>query len=368
MCHCASSVVFCVAFALTPIRQCVTDAATMQAETRPDREQLIALLLPFVICCFRVRSLFASFSFDTHDIYTLTRQYNAFQAADIHYTLPLLREEHINLPHSIVTAHGPYPQYPPRTAVSSLTHYGQRVTIAHPPLVQAAQLLYFARRELSGFAIPPGVPEDREHALTLGRPTGPTRADYLEFNAVKGARTLQWGDWDWRDTLTPEEIAHVDSGWETYPEAKALSARFDADWERLIGCYNPWVEPPSGEFARYAFGAMVGRWVGRMLVPDENSYMMMIQNPLLPAFFSESFPFSTMRPIMFTLKEYHCISPEEPVETQSTQNGMDEGVLNAYMPQLRMQVERVRITSMLFIYLHSSPLRIHKYVSVHLSL
>lgn len=154
---------------------------------------------------------------------------------------------------------------------------------------------------------------------------------------------LQWGDWNWREELSIEERAQVDSGWETFPNARALSARFDADWERLVGCYDPWAAPPSGAFARYARGAMVGRWVGRMLVPDENSYMSMIQNPLLSPYFSENFPFSTMRPIMFTLKEYHCISPEEPVDTQSMTNGMDEGVLNAYLPPLRMQVERVSV-------------------------
>lgn len=85
-----------------------------------------------------------------------------------------------------------------------------------------------------------------------------------------------------------------------------------------------------------------------MLIPDENSYMGMIQNPLLPGYFSENSPFSTMRPFMLTLREYHCISPEEPVDFRTADNGLDEGVLNAYLPPLSMLVEPVRLPYILF--------------------
>ena len=78
-----------------------------------------------------------------------------------------------------------------------------------------------------------------------------------------------------------------------------------------------------------------------MLIPDENAYTSMIHNPRLPQDFSEISPFSTMRPFMLTLKEYHCISPEEPVDVQVADNGFDEGVLNAYLPHIRMNVNPV---------------------------
>ncbi|KAI5119711.1 hypothetical protein M0805_001425 [Coniferiporia weirii] len=301
----------------------VTDVPTMRAESRDEREQLIRLILPYVTCCFR---------------------YNAFHAADIHYNLPLLREELPELPHSLVTAHGPYPQYPDQSAVASITHFNQRITISRPPIVQAAQLLYFARRELNGFAIPMGIPVDRAHALTLGQATGATRADYEELNAHPGARVLSWGRWDWRDVYTTSELRDIDDDDHSWLSARAPSARFDADWERLTSCYDPWAAPSLGFFARYAPGSMVGRWIGRMMIPDEMSYMTMIQDPVLPAYFSEIRPFSSMRPIMFTLKEYHCISPEEPVDFCTAENGLDEGVLNAYLPSLSMSVDRDCVT------------------------
>ena len=260
--------------------------------------------------------------------------------------MPLIHEDFPRLPTSLLTAHGEFPQYPGRDVVSEIVHFNQRVTISRPQIVPAAQLLYFSRRELNGFPIPMGIPINREHALSLGQATGPTRADYDELNSHPSARLLDAGNWDWENSLSARERKTALSGDESFPTAVALSARFDADWERLTGCYSPWTAPVSGAFARYAFGSMVGRWVGRMLIPDENSYMSMIQNPLLPEYFSESFPFSTMRPFMLTLREYHCISPEEPVDFcdfRTAHRGLDDGVLNAYLPPLSMLVEHVRI-------------------------
>ncbi|EJD03492.1 uncharacterized protein FOMMEDRAFT_166890 [Fomitiporia mediterranea MF3/22] len=301
----------------------MTDTPALQAEGTEARESFIRLLLPFILCCFR---------------------YNCFHAADIHYSLPLIREDFPQLPTSLVTAHGRFPQYPSADACSEITHFNQRITIARPPIVQAAQLLYFARRELNGFPIPMGIPRDREHALSLGQPTGPTRADYAELNAHPSARLLSSGDWDWLTALSSTDRHVTLTGNEKFPTARALSARFDADWERLTGCYSPWVSPTSGAYARYAFGALIGRWVGRMLIPDENSYMSMIENPMLHSFFGESFPFSTIRPFMLTLREYHCISPEEPVDFRTAENGLDDGVLNAYLPPLSMLVEQDAVT------------------------
>ena len=294
--------------------------ALLRAESRDDREQLISLILPFVLCCFR---------------------YNCFHAADIHYNLPLQRDETPSLPLSRQNAHGPYPQYPSPNVVCRLTHFKQPVTIACPSIVQAAQLLYFARRELNGFNIPNGTPRDRAHALSIGRPTGPTRVDYDELNAQPIARLLDSGEWEWREKLSFNELQAEDSGYERFPLSHALSSRFDADWERLVGCCTPYTSPVSGLFARYAKGALAGRWCGRMLIPDENAYTSMIHNPRLPQDFSEISPFSTMRPFMLTLKEYQCISPEEPVDVQVADNGFDEGVLNAYLPHIRMNVNPV---------------------------
>ena len=200
----------------------------MQAESNADREALVRLLLPYVLCCFRVRTspLSPFSSSESH----LALQYNCFHAADIHCSLPLFRGEQPTVPISLQTAHGPYPQYPSEDAVATLTHFGQHFRIARPPIVQAAQLLYFARRELRGFHIPPNIPDNREQALLLGQPTGPTKADYHEVNSHPAARLLQWSEWDWRADLTAHELAKIDEGYTSFPLIRALSARWDADW------------------------------------------------------------------------------------------------------------------------------------------
>lgn len=244
------------------------------------------------------------------------------------------------------TAHGPYPQYPPDGAFTDLTHYDQPIRVARPILVPAVQLLYFARRELNGFHIPPNIPVDREHALSLGQATGATQADYHELNAHPSARLLDQGKWDWREDLLPQELAKISEGNERFPFIRALSSRWDADWERLLGCYSPYSNPTSGAFSRYAWTSLIGQWVGRMLISAENSYMAMIENPALPHNFSETFPWTSTRPFLLTLKEYHCISPEEPVDFRgvTVDNDTDQGVLNAYLPHIDMLEEKVIIS------------------------
>ena len=62
----------------------------MLAESDTDREALIRLLLPYVLCCFRVRVRFyLCFRVGSHR----RLQYNCFHAADIHYSLPLHHAE-----------------------------------------------------------------------------------------------------------------------------------------------------------------------------------------------------------------------------------------------------------------------------------
>lgn len=45
---------------------------------------------------------------------------------------------------------------------------------------------------------------------------------------------------------------------------------------------SPYSSPDSGAYARYVWMTLIGQWAGRMLIPSENSYMAMIQNPNLP--------------------------------------------------------------------------------------
>lgn len=189
-----------------------------------------------------------------------------------------------------------------------------------------------------------GLPRDRDHAIALGQATGATQADYLELNAHPSARLLSRGSWDWERSLTPKERRKALRGEEYFPTSHALSARFDADWERLTNCVALYSAPSrsAGTYASYAFGSLVGSWVGRMLIPDENSYMTMIQDPALHRNFSELSPFSTVRPFMLQIMEYHCIDPETPADVRQSEQGMDEGVLNAYLPAVKMDKNDVR--------------------------
>ena len=120
--------------------------------------------------------------------------------------------------------------------------------------------------------------------------------------------------------------------------------------DRLTGCYSPYVQPDTGAYARYAWTSLVGQWGGRMLLPAENTYMSMIQTPDLPSQFGENHPFTSMRPFLLTLREYHCISPEEPVEFcgVTPEELTNNGVLNAYLPQVDMLVEDVSKGYILF--------------------
>ena len=171
--------------------------------------------------------------------------------------------------------------------------------MALPPISGAAQLLYFARRSLNGLAVPLGLPRDRAHALSLPEPeaTGPTVADYNEFNSSPSTRVLAIEEWDsgyngptyvngvqesveqaiargesgWRLGLSREQLELDDSGTQKFG-LKAPSAMWDCDWERITSCYDPWLSPPTGA-SKYWVGSLVGDWVGRMIVRIIHGYM-----------------------------------------------------------------------------------------------
>lgn len=313
-----------------------------------------------------------------------------FFAADIHFELPLPFEQQQALPQSVQTAHGPYPHYPSRLPNSRFqtVHFGQRISLALPPIAGAAQLLYFARRGLNGLSIPPGIPENRAHALTLGEPTGPTVVDYEEYNASPSTRTVPQDDWDsgysgsivnvetsaqalargesgWRVGLTSEQMELEDSGTQKFG-LKAPSSRWDCDWERVTCCYDPWSSPSTGA-SKYWVGSLVGDWVGRMIVrvsmnnivssslifaqiPDELVYTQMIQDPVLRPYFGEMHPYLALRPLNIMIRELHSISPNIPltcggdVAARRAGRSIDDGVQNAYFPSVRAQRSDVSVS------------------------
>jgi hypothetical protein len=193
-------------------------------------------------------------------------QYPSAHAPANHFTFPLSEEFAEEFPHSILTAHGPYPLYrDPKDTVFRTIHYGQLLTIGTPLISTAARILYFTRRQIPQFPVPSELPVNRAHARQLGNfSIRPTQADLIELNAHKCAQLPPKTKWDWWEDLTEEELRIQDEGiW--HHQLKSNSAAYDHDMERLRHCYNPWVRPVA-KGPVFAFGSLSGLWHGRLLV------------------------------------------------------------------------------------------------------
>lgn len=122
-----------------------------------------------------------------------------------------------------------------------------------PPLITiAAKLVYFSRRELIPFDIPPHLPLTRADAIASGRTeVAPTQEDIIEFNQHLNTKLPSRGDAWGADRAAGEP----------------LSKSTDDDWWRLRMCTDAWVtEPRLGRV--YTPGLFTGLWQGRMLVGD----------------------------------------------------------------------------------------------------
>lgn len=114
-----------------------------------------------------------------------------------------------------------------------------------PPLISpAARLLYFARRELLPFGIPPHLPLTRAHAERTE--IGPTQEDIREFNTGVCARLV---------------------------DPDGPSVQNDCDWTRLRTCRDATDvdQPRLGRV--YVPGSLSGLFVGRMLVSVQVSVL-----------------------------------------------------------------------------------------------
>ena len=101
---------------------------------------------------------------------------------DIHFYLPLDGTFDTNPPQTMNTIHGPYPIYRPvlDPYQSTLTYFGQALTIAPPPLVPAALMAILVRLQNNKIRVPPGIPGRREE-LPPGT-SGVTEEDYVDYN------------------------------------------------------------------------------------------------------------------------------------------------------------------------------------------
>ncbi|KAH8099464.1 hypothetical protein BXZ70DRAFT_943813 [Cristinia sonorae] len=200
-------------------------------------------------------------------------RYPSFHAPDNHFEFPLSPALQRAFPYSLITPHGFWPLYrQPSLLVERHTHYNMLLDIAPPLITVAAKLLYFSRSEATEIQFHPQLPVDRAAAMALHqqqypneRPyPSPTQADWREFNAHKASKLVDHGSWNWRTELSPEAGALEDDGvWRK--GLKAVSAKWDNDWQRITCCYDPF-RLPALKGVVYTYGSMHGLWAGRMLV------------------------------------------------------------------------------------------------------
>ena len=194
------------------------------------------------------------------------QKYPSAQAPPNHYKFPLCEEFESQYPHSVLTPHGPYPLYrEPQQVEHSISHYGIHHSISRPLITIPAKLIYFSRRQVVPFSVPPQLPLTRAHAIQLGvLEVGPTQADIIEVNAHLDTKLVPQTVWDWWEDLTDEELLQEDNGIASMTLASP-SSKWDNDWMRLAYCSNPWIHVP-GKGRVYTTGLLTGLWQGRMLV------------------------------------------------------------------------------------------------------
>ncbi|PCH34350.1 hypothetical protein WOLCODRAFT_62488 [Wolfiporia cocos MD-104 SS10] len=279
--------------------------------------------------------------------YVLTAlRYPSFHAPDNHFDFPLPAELQEEFPYTLMTPHGFYPLYrQPESLLEEFPHFGISLGISAPLIAQGAKLLYMTMYQ-THLPHHPGLPPNREHAQQQGLThVGPTREDIDEANAHHAVRLVERGDWDWRSRLTPDEGRLEDDGaWRR--GLRAMSARWDNDWNRLTGCIDPW-DTPELKGVVYTYGTLDGLWSGRLLTADVNQYFALVTATEFPADFSLENPRMATSPLYMLLREHHCVSPAAPVPHggSGAEFEFDDGVCNAWFPQVEVRERdgRVRI-------------------------
>ncbi|CAK5279105.1 unnamed protein product [Mycena citricolor] len=262
-----------------------TTREKLQSESPSRRLQIIRLVLPYVLVPFRYAS-------------TLAPQH--------HFDLPL-RTNPRNRLHSIVTAHGPYPKYLDPNRMWSQVHFSSRPSMIPPLATVAAKLIYFSRREVVPFGIPPHLPLTRAHAIAAGNTNiGPNQDDIREFN-------------DHLNERMPEQD----------------STLWDSDWWRLRRCLSAW-QAPDGQYGEgYVPGTLTGLWQGRMVVPGEDHLAGLITTVEYPLGFDETAVGTTTVPLYMRIAEHHSYAPHSPAPLGHSENdeARDDGMRNAFFPQ-----------------------------------
>lgn len=220
------------------IKWMLTTTEQLRHETTAVREEMVALVMPYVLNPYR---------------------YVQAEAPPSHFHLPLTEQGSASVTPSLPSAHGPYPVYAPDRQVS-YPYFGSLPNFSPPPISVAAKLLYFARREILPFGIPPHLPATRAQAPPSNEPS-PTQEDFIEVNSHKGAEPPARITWDWDIS-----VRLVNGVPDTQP-SRDHSSKWDPDYWRRRLCGNAWKRQPKWRPAKvYIPGSMDGLWQGRLVV------------------------------------------------------------------------------------------------------
>lgn len=219
----------------------LTTPEKLRREIIPLREQIVTLVLPFVLNPYR---------------------YHQAEAPPSHFHFPLSVDQGtIVIPHSLPSAHGPYPVYVHPSREVPLPYFGALPSFSPPPITIAAKLLYFARREIIPFNIPHHLPRTRAEAPPSADPR-PTQEDFIEINSHRGAEPPPRITWDW-----DQGCKLVNGSPDKSASNRDDSARWDSDYWRRRLCGNAWqVQPKWRPGKVYVPGSMDGLWQGRLVV------------------------------------------------------------------------------------------------------
>ncbi|KAH7911693.1 hypothetical protein BJ138DRAFT_1113010 [Hygrophoropsis aurantiaca] len=260
-----------------------------KAEESWRRKAIVKMLSPFIVVGYKFPSTYAP---------------------DSHFYIPPCE----NLQSLALGSSGPPPE------ISEIMHYGHKLTIAAPLLTPAALLNFVIRFEAEQdiSALPPAIsqlPENRAQAISLGL-LGPrlTQEDVIDFHYGSRIREFE------RGRLTVDEFG----------EEIQSSEIHDKDWFRLVSCCDLWSDASPLKGIVYPLGSLIGKWNGRILVPDPQASMHIVVNhrapiPHVPVYHER---------LTCQLEEHHCLSPYEPLIAPSDQDGWGEDILNAWLPRL----------------------------------
>ncbi|KAJ3844549.1 hypothetical protein F5878DRAFT_525570 [Lentinula raphanica] len=286
----------------------LSSKARLMEETPDQRESLVQLVLPFVTVPFRYPSAFAPAN---------------------HFRLPLRSAAYSSssTPFSIPTPHGPYPIYlHPNRHTWLIPHFDRWTALSTPLASDAAKLVYFSRRELMLFNVPPFLPPNREdhRARVRARLAAENNGEVDEARVQMVFRNAPpYTDSPAAASDSQQNMVMVD---EQETNEQVPPEQDDSDMQRDPTMFTGY--PQQG--AVYTPGQLNGLWTGRMIVTGHRP------NP-----FNEDTLRLAAVPLYVRFSEYAIYSGGTPIPCANDtdlnddippDNAFDQGIRDAWFP------------------------------------